>query len=94
MELTLSHLCRRYRDKTAVADFSATLTPGVWGLLGANGQGKTTLMKMIAGILEPSGGQILFNGKPAEKLGKRTGKCLAGCLRISGFRRNSRFASI
>ncbi|WP_294730107.1 ABC transporter ATP-binding protein [uncultured Faecalibaculum sp.] len=85
MELTLSHLCRRYRDKTAVADFSATLTPGVWGLLGANGAGKTTLMKMIAGILEPSGGQILFNGKPAEKLGEAYRKVFGWLPQDFGF---------
>ncbi|MEY8468768.1 ABC transporter ATP-binding protein [Faecalibaculum rodentium] len=70
MELKLNHLSRRFRDKTAVSDFTATLTPGVWGLLGANGAGKTTLMRMIAGILDPSDGQVLYNGTPLSEFGE------------------------
>ena len=63
MELTIINLCKRFKDKTAVADVSLNLTPGVWGLLGANGAGKTTLMRMIADILNPTGGKILYDGK-------------------------------
>ncbi len=70
MELKLNHLSRRFRDKTAVSDFTATLTPGVWELLGANGAGKTTLMRMIAGILDPSDGQVLYNGTPLSEFGE------------------------
>lgn len=70
MELKLNHLSRRFRDKTAVSDFTATLTPGVWALLGANGAGKTTLMRMIAGILDPSDGQVLYNGTPLSEFGE------------------------
>lgn len=70
MELKLNHLSRRFRDKTAVSDFTATLTPGVWGLLGANGAGKTTLMRMIASILDSSDGQVLYNGTPLPELGE------------------------
>ena len=70
MELKLNHLSRRFRDKTAVSDFTATLTPGVWGLLGANGAGKTTLMRMITGILDPSDGQVLYNGTPLSEFGE------------------------
>ena len=39
MELKIQNVTKRYRDKTAVDDVSITLTPGVWGLLGANGAG-------------------------------------------------------
>ena len=39
MELKIQNITKRYRDKTAVDDVSITLTPGVWGLLGANGAG-------------------------------------------------------
>lgn len=70
MELKLNHLSRRFRDKTAVSDSTATLTPGVWGLLAANGAGKTTLMRMIAGILDPSDGQVLYNGTPLSEFGE------------------------
>lgn len=79
MELKLNHLSRRFRDKTAVSDFTATLTPGVWGLLGANGAGKTTLMRMIAGILDPSDGQVLYNGTPLSEFGE-TYRAVSGFL--------------
>ena len=44
MELSLDRLTKQYGRKIAVDCVSATLKPGVYGLLGANGAGKTTLM--------------------------------------------------
>lgn len=43
MELKIKHLRKQFKDKNAVDDVCLTLTPGVWGLLGANGAGKTIL---------------------------------------------------
>ncbi len=48
MELRLDRLTKQFGSAIAVDRLSATLTPGVYGLLGANGAGKTTLMRMIA----------------------------------------------
>ena len=70
MELQLQHLSKHYGTKHAVDDVSATLTPGVYGLLGANGAGKTTLMRMICGVLKPTSGKICLNGETIEKLGE------------------------
>lgn len=70
MELTITNLSKRFKDKTAVEDVSLTLTPGVWGLLGANGAGKTTLMRMIADILKPTRGEILLDGKSIHAMGE------------------------
>ena len=39
MELLIDHVSKQFKDKTAVNDISLELTPGVWGLLGANGAG-------------------------------------------------------
>jgi ABC-2 type transport system ATP-binding protein len=47
-----------YGKVTALQDVSLQLTPGVWGLLGPNGSGKTTFMRLVAGLLAPSVGQI------------------------------------
>ncbi len=64
MELEIREISKHYKDKKAVDHVSLTLTPGVWGLLGANGAGKTSLMRMIAGIVKPTSGEILYDGLP------------------------------
>ena len=69
MKLEIRHVTKRYRDKMAAADVSLTLTPGVWGLLWAIGAGKTTQMRMLAGILRPTEGQILCDGVEIGALG-------------------------
>ncbi len=58
-----NNLVRRYGDFAAVDDVSFTIAAGeVVGLLGHNGAGKTTIMKMLTGFLEPSAGTILVDG--------------------------------
>ncbi len=69
MELSLDRLSKQYDSKIAVDSISATLTPGVYGLLGANGAGKTTLMRMLCGILEPTSGEVLFNDHKITAMG-------------------------
>lgn len=56
-------LSRRYDDLLAVDNLSCRIAQGeVVGLLGHNGAGKTTIMKMLTGFLEPSSGTIRING--------------------------------
>lgn len=69
MELSLDRLTKHYKSKIAVDCISATMTPGVYGLLGANGAGKTTLMRMLCGILEPTSGEVLYNGRSISDMG-------------------------
>lgn len=68
MELEIRNISKYYKDKKAVDQVSLTLTPGVWGLLGANGAGKTSLMRMIAGIVQPTSGEIFYDGLPITML--------------------------
>ena len=68
MELTLDRLTKQFGARIAVDRVSATLSPGVIGLLGANGAGKTTLMRMICDVLRPTGGQILLDGRDIAEL--------------------------
>ena len=63
MELEIVNLSKQFKKKSAVKDINVTLTPGIWGLLGANGAGKTTMMRMMAGILDSSQGRVLYDGK-------------------------------
>lgn len=62
--LTVSKLKRAYGDFVAADAVDFSIAKGeIVGLLGHNGAGKTTVMKMLSGYLEPSAGQIFFEGK-------------------------------
>ena len=56
-------------DRPVVKDLSATFRTGkIYALAGANGTGKTTLLKLATATLEPQAGEILVNGTPLESL--------------------------
>ncbi len=62
--IKIDSITRKYGDFKAVDDISITIGSGeIVGLLGHNGAGKTTIMKMITGFLEPTNGTITVNGK-------------------------------
>ena len=63
--ITSNNLTKKFGTKTAVDGVSLTLTPGhVYAMLGPNGSGKTTWMKMAAGLMKPTSGEVLYEGKP------------------------------
>lgn len=62
MELCIDRLTKQYENKIVVDRVSLQLTNGVYGLLGANGAGKTTFMRMLCGILKPTSGTVTFDG--------------------------------
>ena len=69
MELTIDRLTKQFGASIAVDRVSATLRPGVYGLLGANGAGKTTLMRMLCDVLKPTSGSVLYDGVDIAALG-------------------------
>src|SRR5271154_6166760 len=67
--IEFSHLTKIYKKrKAAVDDFSLAVDVPVFGFLGQNGAGKTTIMKMIVGLLEPTSGTITIDGLPSASL--------------------------
>jgi len=63
--LELRGVTKRYTGIPVVSDVSFIAAAGeVTGYLGPNGSGKSTTLKMITGLIEPSEGEILFNGVP------------------------------
>ncbi len=62
--LTYERVTHRYDATVAVADFSLDVAPGeIVCLLGESGCGKTTLLRLAAGVEVPSAGRILINGQ-------------------------------
>lgn len=60
-------LTRRFGDFVAVDRVSFTIERGeIFGFVGSNGSGKTTTMKMLTGLLPPSGGEALLFGQPLD----------------------------
>lgn len=60
MELAINGLSKKYKNKTALDNFSFTFHKGVYGILGPNGAGKSTLINIITGIIKSDGGSISF----------------------------------
>jgi ABC-2 type transport system ATP-binding protein len=76
--LEASGLRKRYGQKLAVADLSLSLRRGeVFGFLGPNGAGKTTSLKMLLGLIAPTGGRGTVLGAP---LGERRVRARLGFL--------------
>jgi ABC-2 type transport system ATP-binding protein len=71
----LQHVRKAYDTKIAVADLSFTIEPGsMFGLLGPNGSGKTSSIRMIIGITVPDSGTVSLFGQPFHRsLLKRIG---------------------
>lgn len=70
MRLELKELTKKYGGITALASISVTFTPGIYGILGANGAGKSTMMNLLTDNISRTDGAILFNGVEILKLGR------------------------
>lgn len=63
-DLRASRLTKHYSGVRVVREVNVTIRPGeVVGYLGPNGSGKTTTARMLAGLLEPSGGIVEYDGQ-------------------------------
>ena len=69
MELQFKNVSKDYGQVLAVDHVTYSMGKGVYGLLGVNGAGKTTLMRMLCTAINPTGGEILWNGKDIFSLG-------------------------
>jgi ABC-type Fe3+/spermidine/putrescine transport system ATPase subunit len=75
IDIRLERLTRRYGSVTALDGLTLDIGGGtVTALLGPSGCGKTTALKLMAGLLDPTGGRVLFDGRdvtdvPAERRG-------------------------
>lgn len=67
--IEFSHITKRFDDQTVLQDVSFAIEKGkFYTLLGPSGCGKTTILRLIAGFLEPTEGTIRFDGAPINQL--------------------------
>jgi ABC-2 type transport system ATP-binding protein len=68
-EITVERLTKRYGETLAVDDLSFTVEAGrVTGFLGPNGSGKSTTMRALLGLIRPTSGRALVQGRPFHEL--------------------------
>lgn len=66
--INTSNLCKSYDGNQTVRDIRLTVEKGtVYGLLGENGAGKTTIFKMLSGLIAPTSGTAQVLGKDVQK---------------------------
>lgn len=66
--LETKNLCKTFNNQEAVKNVSLKVPQNcIYGLLGANGAGKSTTLKMLTGMLRPTSGQIIFEGHKWKK---------------------------
>ena len=71
-DLELRHVSLAFDDKVVLRDVSFTLLPGHTKLiLGASGSGKSTILKLILGLLKPDAGEVLVHGERVDQLEER-----------------------
>lgn len=85
MQLELIDLTKRYGDFVALDHMNITFTAGIYGILGANGAGKSTMMNLLTDNISRSDGKILFNGTDILKMGKDFRKVLGYMPQQQGF---------
>ena len=67
--LEIRHLTKKYGEFTALKDVNLSLDKGVFGILGANGAGKSTFLNLITDNIPRTEGEILYNGKEILSMG-------------------------
>lgn len=67
--IEIKDLSKKFGEFTAVSDFNISIRAGEFiSVLGASGSGKTTVLRILAGLEEPTGGRILVDGQDATLL--------------------------
>ena len=70
MDLKIENLSKHFGSKTAVDRINLHMHEGIYGFLGANRAGKTTLMRIVCGILKPTEGSVKVNGRDHLAMGE------------------------
>ena len=70
--IEVKHLYKSFEDKDVLKDINAVFENGKTNLIiGQSGSGKTVLMKNLVGLLDPTSGQVLYDGRDLVAMNKR-----------------------
>ena len=70
--IEIKNLCKSFEEKEVLKNISATFENGRTNLIiGQSGSGKTVLMKNLVGLLDPTSGQVLYDGRDFVAMSKR-----------------------
>ena len=62
--IVAENLGKKFRNKTVIRQMNCAIKEGsIYGLVGANGAGKSTFLRMLAGVYQPSEGKAEINGE-------------------------------
>ena len=85
LQLELIDLTKQYGSFTALDHANILFTEGIYGILGENGAGKSTMMNLLTDNIHRTDGQILFNGTDILELGKDFRRVLGYMPQQQGF---------
>lgn len=83
-KIEIKKLTKKYGDFTALDGIDLTLENGVYGILGANGAGKSTFLNLLTDNIKRTSGEILYNGKEILSLGARFRKKIGYTPQLQG----------
>lgn len=84
--LELKQLSKRYGTATVVDHLDLTVQPGqIYAFLGPNGAGKTTTIRMMLGLVHPTGGEVWFQGQPLGDHPERIHSQVGSMVETPGF---------
>lgn len=87
--LTLNNVSKNFGKFTAVENISLNIDNGLYALLAPNGAGKTTIIKMITTLLNPTEGEILYDGVNIKTMGAAYRELLGYLPQDFGYYKNN-----
>lgn len=66
MRLKLNNICKSYNNREVIKNINIEINQGIYALLGHNGAGKSTIIRILLGLLAPNKGEVLYDDKKCK----------------------------
>lgn len=89
--IEVNHITKRFGKVTAVDDFTLDINRGsVLGIVGSNGGGKSTLLRILSGVFDADSGEVKINGQNIYNNPSVKGECFLFPISVFFKQRNTR----